>query len=82
MKVIKLDGRHRLYKEGFTHAFRFNSWNDEALKVERVLSSKLGSQWAHWPKWKSHWGKSTASGRPYWLGVREEKVITQVLLSA
>jgi hypothetical protein len=83
MKVVKLDNRHRLYKEGFTHAFRFTSWSDEARKIERVLSNKLGSQYAHWPKWKSHWGKAVPmGGRPYWLGVREEKVITQVLLSA
>jgi hypothetical protein len=86
MKVVKLDGRHNLYRKGYTHAFRFNNWNDNARAVENALRNKVykNDSWRS-SNWDTFWGKANRDGydrtRPYWIGVRNEAVVTQILLS-
>jgi hypothetical protein len=79
IKVIKLNGRYRLYKEhGCTHAIRFGSWSAEAGKVESFLRERYGSEYAYsnYGPWKTHWGKSAGHNpRPYYIGVRDEEMI-------
>ena len=83
MKVVKLDKRHKLYHNGFTHAFRFDRWNDEARVVENKITEKFKGQYSG--KWQTYWGKAKIINqvrfRPYWIGVRNDAIITQVLLS-
>ena len=80
-KVIKLNGRYKLYKEhGFTHAIRFNHWSSEASKVEQFLRERYGSEYSWNQKpymWRTHWGKSNSrfDSRPYFIGVRDEEMI-------
>jgi len=82
MKVIKLDNRHRLYKEGFTHAFRFQGWEQDYSKVESTLSQKYGVSWNNQKCWGTYWGKQSVTGdRVYWIGLRSEALVTQTLLS-
>lgn len=80
VKVIKLNGRYKLYKErGFTHAIKFSSWNTQAGKVEQFLRERYGSEypWKTAPLWKTHWGKvnSSVGPRPYYIGVKDEEMI-------
>lgn len=79
-KVIKLNGRYKLYKErGFTHAIRFSSWSTQAGKVEQFLRERYGGEysWKNDSMWKTHWGKANSSvgSRPYYIGVRDEEMI-------
>jgi hypothetical protein len=80
VKVIKLNGRYKLYKEhGFAHAIRFSSWSSEAGRVESFLRERYGSEypWNHKTyMWRTHWGKVQGNNpRPYFIGVRDEEMI-------
>jgi hypothetical protein len=83
MKVVKLNRRHRLGKQGFTHAFRFDGWEPEMMTIENSLTRKYGLSWNNEKCWGSFYGKkSKVSGnRVFWIGVRNETLITQTLLS-
>lgn len=88
MKVIKLDRRHNLYRKGFTHALRFNNWDTTVNNFEKVLQNKYPVNSSNWRNsmWETHWGKAVRTSRggrsrPYWIGVKNEAILTQVLLS-
>ena len=78
MKVIKLDGRHNLKRKGYDWAFRFSGWNPNAQKVENTVKKFEGYRWD-----STFWGKPSGrnSGRPYYIGVKNESTVTMVLLS-
>ncbi len=78
MKVIKLDGRHNLKRKGYAWAFRFRSWETSAQKVENAVKKLEGYRWD-----MTYWGKPSGrnSGRPYYVGVKNESTVTMVLLS-
>ena len=88
MKVVKLRKNQALYKKGFTHGFRFDSsWDDEASSVLRALNKIFNNrQWrGHYNAWDIQDGRwiTDGTGRwvlPFTIGVRNESVITQVLL--
>lgn len=88
MKVVKLNRRYKAYKEGFTHALRFNSWSKEAGEIEQILTTRYGSQY-NWYKlhsnsqWTSGFGhrSNKYDTRPYWINLRKESDITMILLS-
>lgn len=77
MKVIKLDGRHNLKRKGYNWAFRFSGWSPDAARVENVVKQFEGYRWD-----STFWGKASSrfSGRPYYVGVKNESTITMVLL--
>jgi hypothetical protein len=82
MKVVKLDRRHRLGKQGFTHAFRFEGYESSVVDIEKNLSTKYGYSWNNEKCWGSYWGKKSVNGsRLYWIGFRNEQLVTQTLLS-
>jgi len=80
-KVIKLNGRYKLYKEhGCTHAVKYSSWHTQAGKLEQFFRERYGSEYSWNQKpymWKTHWGKANSSvgSRPYYIGVRDEEMI-------
>lgn len=78
MKLIKLDGRHNLKRKGYDWAFRFNGWSPAAGKVEIVVKKLEGHRWD-----MTFWGKPSGrnTGRPYYVGVKNESTATMVLLS-
>lgn len=83
MKVVKLDNRHRLFKEGFTHAFRFTGWTDKQQSISRYFEKQYGYSWNNEKCYGTYWGKRDTNGsRVYWIGVRNETLITQALLAA
>ena len=82
MRVVKLDKRFVLAKQGYTHAFRFDCWNNEAYKIETVLRELHPSTpWIN-GAWCSHFSKrdNYTKQRPYWIGVKSESDITRILL--
>jgi hypothetical protein len=85
MKIVKLNGRYKLYKEHrFTHAIRFSSWSTEAGKVEQFLRERYGNEysWNGRHTWKTHWGKSAnGTSRPYFIGVKDEEMIFMAKLA-
>ena len=85
MRIVKLNSRHTLYKEHrFEYALRFESWTTDAQKYEFAASKAFGSQWNMCPRWKTHWTKPNGRtrSRPYWIGVQNEAMLTQILLTA
>jgi hypothetical protein len=84
MKVIKLDRRHRLHRLGFAHAFKFDNYGAESAKIteiERTLYEIAGDNGER-NSWFWHWSryKRETTVRPYYIGVRDETMITQILL--
>lgn len=90
MKVVKLDRRHRLFRRGMTHAFKFeNDW-DRQLQVEHALTDMYG--WGYGNKnWDTFRGKVKINRDPlngayssrvhtYWVGVRNPADLTMVML--
>jgi len=87
MKIVKLNGRYRQYRENrHTVALRFDCWTEEASMYERVCSQRLpgpGNGWQRHGQWYSYYGSrpNTNSSRPYWITFRNEQDLTLVLLS-
>lgn len=85
MKLVKLNRRFRQFKEhGHTVALRFDTWSQDALKIEAQCRSKLGgSGWVRSGRWTAYRGKK-GDGRfgsaPVWISFRNESDVTLVLL--
>ena len=86
MKIIKLNGRYVLGREGFIHGLEFASGETVTLsRVERKLREMLGNGWGRyswqtsphhqWGSWHNHKNYRT------YVGVRDEAIITAILLS-
>ena len=88
MKVVKLRKNWNLYKEGYTHAFRFDSWNYDSGAVIAALNKIYNNrQWrGRYYAWGLGHGELTQNKegrwiRPTYIAVRSEAVVTQVLLT-
>lgn len=89
MKLIKLNRRHKAFKEnGHRWAFRWDSYDPKTCyQVERILNDMHGSQY-YWnsrdqPTWKANFGhavKGNHGYRPYWISFTDEADATVVLL--
>lgn len=87
MKLVKLNRRHKAYKElGHNWAFRFDSYDYKVCPViERVFHDMHGGQFAythHTPRWKANFGSPTRGScyRTYWISFFDERDATVVLL--
>lgn len=84
MKIIKLNRRFTQFKEhGHTVGFRFDSWNNDARNVEQILQSlSPAGGWIRTADWYSYFGKArySISPRPYFITLRDEKLVSLVLL--
>ena len=86
MKLITLDRRHHLFREGWKFAYRFEGYgsNSDAIqKVERLLREQVGSQWERYPQWTVYWSKTVHKtyGRLYWIGIRDQEVAMLLTLA-
>lgn len=78
MKIVKLDRRHKMYHEGFRHAVKFALWDPSSRKFEDKLKELYPREWHNNSgEWMTHWPRY----KVYWIGVKHESTITQVLLS-
>lgn len=86
MKVIKLNGRYVLGREGFTHGLEFGGGESVLLaKVERKLQEMCGWGWGRY-SWQSSYHHMWGSYRNHknfrtYVGVRDEAVLTALMLS-
>jgi hypothetical protein len=86
MKIIKLNQRFVLGREGFTHGLEFASRESVLLsQVERKLQEMLGWGWGRysWQHSSCHkWGsyRNHKNFRTY-VGVRDEAILTALMLS-
>ena len=75
MKIVKLNKTHRLYHEGYTHAFRFNGmFSINAMQVRKAMSELYGQDRNKWTTW------ACRKRHPYWIAVSEEKYLTFAIL--
>lgn len=88
MKIIKLHPRFKLYKEGYTHAIRFDGWTPHGLiiRFERKMEELFGTPYT-W-KTQSNWRGAFGSNRdpktgckPYFIAAKKESYLTMVLLA-
>ena len=62
MKLVKLDRRHKAFKDyGHAYAIRFAEWDMKASKVEKIFTDAYGSQYAwssgvdsHFRNWRAY----------------------------
>ena len=87
MKVVKLKKNWKLYKEGYTHAFKFDQWTEETGSVVRALNKVYNNrQWrGKYYAWNITYGSWYRDHNKKWqrfgyIAVRSEAVVTQVLL--
>lgn len=83
MEVVKLNRRFTAFKHGFTHAIRFDNWNEDANKVEQALRKRYGWDWGWEKEWKGFRGaaRTTSYDRPQYYALRNEAMVSQILLS-
>lgn len=86
MRLQKLDGRHRLYKEGWQYGYRFEGYGNhhkDISKVEKLLREVAGSQYDRNPQWTVFWSKTVHKdyGRLYWIGVRDRELAMMLKLA-
>jgi len=81
MKVVKLNRTHNLYHRGFTYAFRFtSSWSPGVREIETVLGNLYGVS-VNNPNWDYYWNtKKGWDNAIYWIGVKDQSMITLALL--
>ena len=89
MKIVKLDGRHRLFHRGMKYAFKFENEWDERGQVEIILRGMYGWEYGNddWNTFRGkvkinrdRWGHSGGRVYPYWIGVRNEADLTMIML--
>lgn len=82
-KLIKLDGRHKLYKEfRMTYAWRFEGYDPKLTnRIENFLRENYGAPaWGYgWGSGDRQWGTVWGSPRQnqprlYWIGVRDPEI--------
>jgi len=81
MKVVKLDNRHRLFREGMTYAFKFTDHRPERSQVSKILSNMYGWEYCN-NRWRTFYGKKGLYNRTrtYWVGVRNKADVSIVML--
>ena len=87
MKIIKLSNRFALYKEGYTHALRYDRWDPKIAAIEVALAVMLGDRFynTNQAAWRGTFGskRDPKTGyKPYFIAVRNESHLTMSLLKA
>jgi hypothetical protein len=84
MKLIKLNKTHSLYRDGCTHAFRFDHFSAGASGMQRTMERQFGSQYSRTAQWASKFGyRAHRDGfKVYWIGVKSETMATMALLAS
>ena len=83
MKVIKLNRRYKMFKErGHTIGLKFDTWYKEADVFEAYLRKIYGMDWNN-VSWHGYYGTrpTTTNSRPYFITIRDEKMLTAMLLA-
>jgi len=74
MRIVKLNNTHRLYREGYQYAFRFDSIiSPNAWKVKELFIKNF----KFIVEYNTFRAKKSST---YWIGFRDESIGTMVLL--
>lgn len=74
MKVVKLNKTHNLHYWGYTHAIRFNYKTREAQRLIGQLQETFGQDTNKWYVYRAR------KDRPLWIGFKDEKIVSFVLM--
>ena len=74
MKITKLNGSHRLFYQGYTHALRYDRMSYEVRELIHKLQDKYGNDGSKWCHYRSR------KGRPLWIGFKDPKIISFILM--
>lgn len=68
---------------GHTIGLRFPYWSNEVSKYEAALKNTYGysSSYRANYNWNGYFGSKTKTDRPYFITLRDEKMLTALLLS-
>jgi len=84
MKIIKLDKRFTMYKEGYTHAMRWTRWEPRIITpYEEAMGKMYGENWyTKGSPWTMQFGSKSKSDEytPYYIYVMCESMLTMLLL--
>lgn len=93
MEIVKLNNRYLLGREGYTHALRFTIHTDpyykKKTKVIRLLEQLYGNGTylfgtrfyrGDTSTWATYTYHRSAGGTQYYVGVKDESMLTAVLL--
>ena len=84
MKIIKLDKRFSMYKEGYTHAMRWSRWEPGIINpYEEAMRKMYGENWyTKGNSWTIQFGNKSKSSEftPYFIYVKSESMLTMLLL--
>lgn len=77
MKIITLNRKYTLGRQGFKYAFVFKNYATDRFKVERLVKEAEGYGWAS----NTSYGKGTVTRpRPYYVGFNKESTAVFVQL--
>ena len=88
MKVIKLNGRYRLFKENkYQAGLRFDTYDNNAIAIENTCRERLGPSGYSRPSdsdWTGYFGKRRIvyGPTPYFIMFQKESDLSFVLLCA
>lgn len=74
MKVVKLNRTHNIYRWGYTHAIRFPFRTRECNHLISKLQDHFGKDDSKWFAYRAR------KDRPMWIGFKDEKVVSFVLM--
>jgi hypothetical protein len=74
MKITKLNGTHRLFYQGYTHGLRYDRMSLEVRDLIHKLKDQYGDDGSKWRQYRSR------KGRPLWIGFKDPKIISFVLM--
>ena len=84
MKIIKLNGRFSMYREGYKHALRWNEgYCREVVPYEQAMQEMYGgSRYTTGNSWRAAYGssRSKAGVTPYYIYLRDESMLMMLLL--
>ena len=84
MKVIKLNGRFSMYREGYTYALRWvEGYSRGVVPYEKAMQEMYGgSRYTTGNSWRAAYGSSRSSAgvTPYYIYLRDESMLTMLLL--
>lgn len=74
MKVVKLNKTHNLYHWGYSHAIRFPYRSREVNQLISQIQEKFGQDNNKWFVYRAR------KDRPLWIGFKDEKIVSFVLM--
>lgn len=85
MKIVKLNRRFNLYRDGFTHALRWDQWEYNKIDPYEKAFAKLygGAKYNYREaNWAAMFGgkRGTNGFKPYFIYVRSEAMISAAML--